>query len=109
MEAEVARSVQLLRNGATRGMVEQKLENEGLPRHLCPNVVESAQLIVDRRARFIAYVIAALGVLLIAGGAQLFLVLRANGMVVIQLPIVVSMFGVIIALYGLCDAMRRRH
>ncbi len=108
MQQEVMAAVQMLRKGATRGMVAKKLEHQGVLRHQCSDVVAAAQTIVHRRQRMLAVLAAIAGFVVLAAGILLFLLFRANGRILVGMPIFAAMAGAMLIIYGFSDALRKR-
>jgi len=108
MEPEVAEAVKMLRRGATSGMVVGHLERDGVPSHLCPDIVSTAQKVIRRREWLAACLLAATGTLVIAVGVFAFLLLPVNRRARVQLSSIVTMTGLIVTMYGLLGAMGKR-
>ena len=104
-EFEVSDATQRLKQGATAGMVVKTLERQGIPKHRGTEIVEAAQVRVRRKKRLQSWGTAAAGLLLTLVGPALFLLLLANGWLAVKPAVIVSLFGAMVCMYGIVNAL----
>ena len=106
MEPEVETAMQLLLQGATRGMVVGHLEQQGVPAHQCAPILDAAQKIVHRRERVTGCLLTVVGLLVTAVGIFVHLQFPGGRF---SLGVTIAMTGLIFTLYGCSETLRKRN
>lgn len=105
-EFEVA--LRLLRQGSVAGVVVLTLEKSGMPAHQCREIVRSAQKVVAREERIKAFFVVCGGVFVTVLGAFLIWVVHGGPGRSLRIPILITMVGVMVLIYGLLKLFRPR-
>lgn len=106
-EAELAAALKRLGEGATAGMAVKHLQRMNVPRHKAVEIVEAARGKLERKKRAIAWSVAGGGLLLILAGPALFFLLLANGWFAVKPAVIVAMFGLMVCMYGVVNAVAK--
>jgi len=101
---ETKDAVRQLACGATAGMVENALKRKGVGSGRRAEILEIAKRIINRRARIKNMLIAAAGLIVLAGGGYWYYLCTLNQNHRVRLPTVVMGVGLLLATYGIYNA-----
>ena len=105
-ETKVA--VEQLRNGATVGMVDKILPEQGIGSSHRVEILETAKRIINRRARIKHLLIGGLGLSILAWGGYWFYLCVVNQNPRIRIPTVVMGVGLLVGIYGFYNSTQNK-